>query len=108
MEILYLENGLVGYFDIVVFIAIVIINFLILKDYIKIRFEKLGRWYSLVFVLLYGFILPFLSMGFEINAVTKDEVIVDSFTLLYTFFRFPMYWLIGLLNHLLYKLLNRR
>jgi hypothetical protein len=37
-------------------------------------------------------------MDFEISKVTKGQTNVDGFTLLYTYFRFPTWWFIGVLE----------
>lgn len=37
-------------------------------------------------------------MDFEIQKAIKGQPYVDNFTLLYTFFRFPIWWLIGALE----------
>jgi len=50
----------------------------------------------LVIFLLFGFIIPFFSINFEIQKVTKNVKKIDSFTLLYTYLRFPIWWFFGI------------
>lgn len=65
----------------------------------KYKIIKKRNWVLyLIAFLFFGFIIPFFSMDFEISKVTKDQTNVDGFTLLYTYFRFPTWWFIGVLE----------
>jgi len=82
-----------GTFDYIILAIILIFNFGVWKfEIIKKR-----NWilYLLMF-LFFGFIIPFISIDFEIRKVTEGQVNVDSFTLLYTYFRVPIWWFIGI------------
>lgn len=54
-------------------------------------------------ILLFGFIIPFFSVDFEIQKVTNHTRETESFTLLYTYLRFPMWWIFGILEILILK-----
>lgn len=91
---------LFGTFDFVILAIIVLFNFGVWK-YKIIR--KRNWILYLIVIFCCGFIIPFFSIGFEIDQATKDQEIIDSFTLLYTYFRFPTWWLIGCLEILILK-----
>ncbi|WP_153244860.1 hypothetical protein [Labilibaculum antarcticum] len=42
-----------------------------------------------------------ISMKIEIVRVSNEFEIVDGFNLLYTYFRFPMYWIVGICQSIL-------
>ena len=83
---------IIGYFD------YIIIGFLV---FLNIRFWKKeinGKVGCLVGGFSFGFLLPLISMFIEIQRVKTTIGIVDSFEVLYTYFRFPTYWLIGIVQ----------
>lgn len=84
-----------GPFDYIIVIIILIFNSIVWKyEIIKKR-----NWiFYLIAFLFFGFIIPFFSIYFEVQRAIKDQPFVDNFTLLYTYFRFPVWWLIGLLE----------
>jgi hypothetical protein len=86
---------LLGTFDFYVLALMLIFNFGVWKYKI---IKKCNWIVNLVAFLLFGLLVPVLSMYFEIQKVTKDVEIVDNFTLLYTYFRFPTWWFIGILE----------
>lgn len=81
-----------GTFDYIILTLIFIFNIGVLKY----KIIKKRNWilYLIAFLLL-GFIIPFFSMGFEIDRAIENEIVIDNFTLLYTYFRFPIWWFIG-------------
>lgn len=80
---------LIGYFD---YLIIAVLIFLNIK-YWKSNFEqKIG---CLLVLLLFGFVLPFISMIIELQIVGEW---MDSFEVIYTFLRFPTYWVIGIIQ----------
>lgn len=81
---------IIGYFDYVVLFLLVIANVYFWKKSLK---GKLGCFLSGLF---FGIVLPVVSMKIEIYRISKEHEIMDGFNLLYTYFRFPMYWLIGI------------
>lgn len=86
---------LFGVFDYIILAFIFIFNFGVWKY----KIIKKRNWILyLITFLLFGFIIPFFSMDFEISRVTESQTNVDGFTLLYTYFRFPTWWFIGILE----------
>lgn len=83
---------IIGYFD---YIIIGILIFLNIKFW-KIQIDvKIG---CLVGGISFGLILPFISMIIEIQRVNITIGIIDNFEILYTFLRFPTYWIIGIVQ----------
>lgn len=91
---------LLGLFDYIILVIIFIFNIGVWKS----KIIKKSNWilYLLIF-LLTGFIIPLFSINFEIQKATKTIKEIDSFTLLYTFFRFPMWWFFGVIELLFLK-----
>lgn len=87
---------LIGQFDLTVLALLIVATFLFSKKEVKI-----GCWIP---GLLFGLILPIVSIHFEIEKVTSEIVVMDSYTVLYTYFKFPLYWIIGIV---LFAILNR-
>ncbi len=84
-----------GTFDYIILALIFIFN----VGVWKYKIIKKCNWILyLVTFLFFGFIIPNFSMDFEIQKAIKGQPYVDNFTLLYTFFRFPIWWLIGALE----------
>ena len=80
---------LIGYFD---YLIIAILIFLNIK-FRKTNFEK--KIGCLLVLLLFGFVIPFISMIIELQIVGEW---MDSFEVVYTFLRFPIYWVIGIIQ----------
>jgi len=56
-------------------------------------------WYDWLFItILFGLILPFISQGIAVAKVLRAREIMDNFTLLYTYIKYPIYWFIGVLQ----------
>ncbi|SIS40135.1 hypothetical protein SAMN05421639_104518 [Chryseobacterium shigense] len=49
-------------------------------------------------------IVPVLSIQIELNNVHHQFKIIDSFNLLYVIFKFPVWWMIGIVNIYLIKI----
>lgn len=85
-------NIYLGYFDFVLVVILILANYRFWK-----KFSVFDNCLiTIIFISLFGFILPIISMFFEIqlNSSSGD----DAFNLLYTFFRFPFYWAIGIIQ----------
>lgn len=89
-----------GLFDYIVLLIIVIFSYTAWKYKVII---KCNRMFYLVAFLLFGITIPVFSIHYEVQKAIKDQPFADSFTFLYTFFRFPVWWLIGLLEVLWLK-----
>lgn len=82
-----------GVFDYIILIIILIFNIGVWKY----KIIKRRNWiFHLAIFLLFGFIIPYFSIDFEIQKITKNLKEIDSFTLLYTYFRFPIWWFFGI------------
>ena len=80
---------LIGYFDYLIFGILVFLN----VKYWKTNFvEKAG---CILVGLIFGLLLPLVSMIVELQIA--DEW-MDSFEVIYTFLRFPIYWIIGIIQ----------
>ena len=84
-----------GYFDYAVIAILIILNIAFWKKKIK---HNIG---CIVGLVLFGLVLPCISQYIEIQRVKNSIGIMDSFEVLYTYFRFPLYWLIGTFQSLL-------
>lgn len=83
---------LIGYFDYIFIGILLLLNI----KYWKTNFEKkVGCIFG---GLMFGFVIPFISMIIELQIVGEW---MDSFTVAYTFLRFPTYWIIGIIQIIL-------
>ncbi len=84
-----------GYFDLILVFILIITNYIFWN-----KFQVFNSCLptALLFV-LFGLVFPLVSMFIEIklNSSPGD----DAFNLLYTYFRFPVYWAIGLIQILI-------
>ncbi len=85
-------NLIFGYFDWILLTIIIIVNIYYWR---KLKPLK-GCLKVFSLIILFGLILPFFSMVVEIQLYSSPED--DSFNLLYTYFRFPAYWTIGIIQ----------
>jgi hypothetical protein len=81
---------IIGYIDYLIFGILIFLNI----KYWKRKFNWIIGF--LLGGILFGLILPVISLGFEISRVKMTIGIEDNFEVLYTYLRFPMYWAIGL------------
>jgi len=80
---------LIGYFDYLIFAILIFLNI----KFWKTDFEnKIG---CLLVLFLFGFLLPLISMIIELQIVGEW---MDSFEVIYTYLRFPTYWVIGIIQ----------
>lgn len=80
---------LVGYFDYLIIGILVYINIRIWNNY---KAKIVGR---IGIALLFGLFLPLISMIIELSIIAEWT---DSFEMVYTYLKFPIYWLIGILQ----------
>ncbi len=82
---------LFGYFDLALIIVLIFLNY---------RFSKLSIFNNslpaAIFFASFGLVLPIISMIVEIQLYSNQGD--DAYNLLYTYFRFPVYWAIGLIQ----------
>lgn len=86
---------IIGHFDFGVIAILVLLNIIFWKKKIKN-----GCWVGLLFCLF----LPFISQVIEVGRVSEEREIYDSFTLLYTYLKYPIYLLLCALQM---RILNR-
>lgn len=92
---------LIGYFDYLIIGILLTFNILLIK-------KKLNRAIKIsIIVVGFGLILPMISMKIEIVKVSSEHEITDSFNLLFTFFKFPLYWGLGIIQGIIF-LINKK
>lgn len=81
-----------GYFDWLVLISLLLINYFKWQSFPPLK----GCTFIIALIILFGFSLPIISMFIEIklNSSPGDEAI----NLLYTYFKFPIYWVLGIIQ----------
>lgn len=97
-------NLYAGSYDFIVFGLLLILNIFLWNRGMK---NKSGC--MLVFI-VFGLVLPLLSIAVEIrlyHAYTIDKPFSDKFETVYTLYRFPLYWLIGIVQFALIALKNK-
>ncbi len=85
---------LFNYYDFLLLAVLIIGAAIVKKKHLNFINKKLVIVFRIF--LLFVFI-PYLSMQIEINNVVAKNGIDDSFTLLYTFFKIPIWWFIGII-----------
>ena len=86
----------VGYFDWIIIFVLIFLN---------IKFRNSDKYIPGCLILpVFGLVLPILSITieFQINGPKKGEIF-DSFTMLYTYFRFPLYWILCIIQYIILK-----
>jgi hypothetical protein len=86
---------LFNYSDFLIFTIINLLIYLLLKN-------RILKWTPLckrIFIILLFIIVPILSCQIESNNVHNKFEIVDGFNLLYIYFKFPLWWMLGLFNY---------
>ena len=83
---------LFGYFDLTLIVILIFLNFRFWRELSTFN----NCLPAAIFFASFGFILPLISMfvAIQLNSSSGD----DAFNLLYTYFRFPVYWVIGLIQ----------
>ena len=94
-----------GTFDYIILTLIFIFNIGVWKY----KIIKKRNWilYLIAFFLL-GFITPSFSIGFEIDKATESEPVIDNFTLLYAYFRFPIWWFISVIEVFILRKIKKK
>lgn len=93
-----------GLFDYIIFALVLIANVFIWKKNIG---NKVG---CLLGLAIFGFALPLISVGVEISNYQEANIekpFDDSFEMLYAYSRFPIYWILGLVQVGLFVLKNK-
>jgi hypothetical protein len=82
---------IIGYFDYIILGMLLFLNIWFWKE-IK------GKLFLLAVLVLCGFVLPIISMLIEIGRVDRTTGIIDNFEILYTYLKFPIYWIVGFIQ----------
>lgn len=93
-------TSLFGYFDIFLLVLIILFNVIIWKyNIVKvINWKVILLRFAILFIMF-----PMLSEKVEVANVYRKFEIVDGFNLLYIWFRWPTWWLIGLVEVLVFN-----
>jgi len=88
-------TDLFTYFDLIILLLILIINFKIVLK----RSKVVLSWITIsLFIISFLFIFPYLSTELESHLVHSRNEVVDGFNLFYLWFKWPIYWLVGTLE----------
>jgi len=93
---------IIGYFDYGVLVLLVIANIYFWRKNLN---RKIGY---LIIGLLFGIVLPIISMIIEITRISREYEIIEGFNLVYAIFRFPMYWIIGIFQTIVMHVNNKK
>lgn len=96
---------LFNYYDFVLLVVLIIGLAILKKKYEKFINKKLVIVFKIFLLFIF---IPYLSMQIEINNVVAKNGIDDSFTLLYTFFKIPIWWFIGIIILFFNSILDAR
>lgn len=89
---------LFNYSDIAILILFNIVIYFLLK-----KTTIIDNKLKVIFMILFLIVFPLVSIKIEINNVHKKFEVVDSFNLLYTYLKIPIWWVIGILNYYILK-----
>jgi len=96
---------LFGYFDIFTLVVLILLNLMIWK-YRPI--QKLNWKILTVVVLLLFIVVPYVSTKIEQYQIHQTKEMIDGFNLLYIFFRYPIWWTIGIIEILTLRRLIKK
>ena len=93
---------IIGYFDLIVIGILFFLNIKFWKNKFDLFDIKVGIVASII---LFGIVLPFCSIIFELELVKSSSgEWMDNFEIMYTIFRFPLYWVIGIIQLMLIRI----
>ena len=91
-----------SYFDILIIVVLVFLNVFLWKKKTVI-FKRFSDY--LAGLILFAFALPLISIILEFKVFNpKSNEVFDSFTMLYTFLKFPIYWIIIVLQIIFFRI----
>lgn len=82
------------YYDIIILILLVIAFYFFTNKRLEPIDRKIIRAIKMILIFI---IIPFISVGIEIDLAVGKSGIHDSFTLLYTYLKIPLWWFIGVI-----------
>ena len=83
-----------NYYDILILVFLIFLFIFFSNKRLKSIDVKIIRVIKIILVLV---VIPMISVGIEIDLVVNKNGIDDSFTLLYTYLKIPLWWLIGII-----------
>ena len=86
---------IIGYFDYLILAILIIFN-------VKFWTLEIKGYGCAIGLVLFGIILPIISMMIEITRVQNSTGIMDNFEVLYTYLKFPIYWILGVIQFILF------
>lgn len=87
-----------NYCDFAILLLVNILVFCILKY----NLLKYNRIFKIVILLSFGIIIPVISTEIEAANVHRKFDFVEGFNLVYIFLKYPVWWVIGISNSLLF------
>jgi len=72
------------------------------------QIKKMDWRAQTMLVLLLFVVIPFISTKIEQHQVHQTEDMIDGFNLLYIYFRYPIWWFIGLIELLTLRRLMKK
>ena len=91
-----------SYFDILIIVVLVFLNVFLWKKKTVI-FKRFS--YYLAGLILFAFALPIISIILEFKVFNpQSNEVFDLFTMLYTFLKFPIYWIIIVLQIIFFRI----
>lgn len=89
-----------NYYDL---IFLIVLNVLFYLIYIRKKI-KLDRIQKITWILLFFIVIPLVSIKIELIQIFNTFTVIDGFNLIYTYFRFPTWWIIGIVNYVILKI----
>lgn len=96
---------LFNYYDFLILIVVITSSIILNKKRVNLINKRLAIVFKVLFLFVF---IPYLSIQIEINNAVAKKGIDDSFTLLYTFFKIPIWWFIGIVVLFYLSLLDFR
>lgn len=96
---------LFNYYDFLILIVVITSSIILNKKRVNLINKRLAIVFKVLFLFVF---IPYLSIQIEINNAVAKKSIDDSFTLLYTFFKIPIWWFIGIVVLFYLSLLDFR
>ena len=84
-----MTNHVFNYFDVIIFVVFIALNI----GFCKTKFNRFCLLYVVLFLIL-GILLPIISFLIEWQLANPSNEAFDAFTMLYTYLKFPIYWLL--------------
>ncbi len=83
------------YFDFLLVFILILVNIFLHKTNLITKID--WKLKLLLFIILFV-VIPIISVNKEVSNAYKKFITVDDFNLIYIFFKFPIWWLIGVIE----------